>query len=90
MVVVLLNFREKTCHWQYAVNFDLLLIYYTLTLHLNLLGSTLTPTSVKNTVAVTGDVMFFESKAKINIGVNDIYVMSVESLNSSELNHCCG
>ena len=31
MVVVLLDFREKTCHWQYAVNFDLLLIYYTLT-----------------------------------------------------------
>ena len=59
-------------------------------LHLNLLSSTLTPTSVKNTVAVTADVVCVESKAKISIGVNDIHVETVESFNSSELNRCCG
>ena len=40
-------------------------------------------------VAVTADVVCVESKAKINIGVNDIHVVSVESFNSSELNCCC-
>ena len=44
----------------------------------------------ENTVAVTADVVSVESKAKINIGVNGIHVMSVESLNISELNRCCG
>ena len=70
-------------------NFFVAMFYLThITPHL--LGSTLTPTSVKNTVAVTADVVCVESKAKINIGVNDIHVMSVESFNSSELNRCCG
>ena len=34
--------------------------------------------------------MSVESNAKINIGVNGVHVVSVESLNSSELNRCCG
>ena len=34
---------------------------------------------MKNTVAVTADVVCVESKAKINIGVNDIHVETVES-----------
>ena len=70
-------------------NFFVVMFYLTC-IQLILLDSTLTPTSVKNTVAVTADVVSVESKAKINIGVNGIHIMSVESLNISELNRCCG
>ena len=45
---------------------------------------------VKTAVAVTAHVVSVERKAKINIGVNGIHVMSVESFNSSEVNRCCG
>ena len=44
-------------------------------------------------VAVSAHVLSVESKAKINIGVNGIHVVSVESLesfNSSEVNRCSG
>ena len=40
-------------------------------------------------IAVTADVVSVDSKANINIAVNGIHVVSVESFNSSELNRCC-
>ena len=50
-------------------NFFVVMFYLTLITPQFMRLNIFTPTSVKNTVAVTADVVSLESKAKINIGV---------------------